>query len=73
MDKTQKQTMVQGHKVFYSQDAQDGVNYLVRLSRDEAKVYFDQAYLKGTASFEDHMAKNFKLTKKNYDFELTRI
>jgi hypothetical protein len=73
MDTVQKQTRIQSHTVFYSEDAREGVNYLMHLSTDEAKVFFDQAYSRGFAFFEDHIAKNYKLVKKNYDYELLKV
>jgi len=50
-----------------------GVRYLLDdLSWDERKVFFDQAYAKGAAQFEDDEDRQFTLYYENGGYILTR-
>jgi hypothetical protein len=61
-----------GHEVAYDSAIYDGVRYLSRLDPQEAKVFFDEAYNKGSALFEDHMGTKFKLILSNGAYQLVR-
>jgi hypothetical protein len=61
-----KNKEVGGHKVFYEEDAAEGINYLEYDIQDtEAKVFFDQAKSSGSAEFEDEKGQNYTLLYKN--------
>ena len=65
-----KNKEIGGHKVFYEDDAIEGLNYLEHDIEDkEAKVFFDQAKATGSAEFEDAKGQNYTLlykTDNNY-------
>lgn len=55
-------TTIHGCRVTYEQNAYDGIRYLRDdLETNEAKVFFDQAHLKGSAQFEDDAERQFTL------------
>lgn len=57
---------VYGYKVSSQDDAKEGIDYLdLKIDREEAKVFFDQAYSKGSAQFEDDKGKNYTLIKNS--------
>ena len=66
-------TTVHGFTVIYENNASSGIDYLRNdLDFDEAKVFFDQARLKGQAKFEDDEDRQFTLFYKNGIYTLVR-
>ena len=65
-----KNKEIGGHKVFYEDDAEEGIKYLeYDLQDKEVSVFFDQAKLTGSAEFEDEKGQNYTLlykTDRNY-------
>lgn len=60
---------IHGHKVYNEDDAREGVEYLANeIQLDEAKVFFDQAKLKGLVQFEDRKGNNYSLLYKQDGF-----
>ncbi len=61
------------HDVYYESDEHDisyGLDYLSNLSYDEAKVFFDQAYDNGDASFEDSSHYRYALMRVGGEYVL---
>lgn len=66
-------TTIQGHVVSYEQNASRGIRYLTQMiDPKEAKVFFDQAYSRGSADFEDQMGVNYRLTLSGPEYQLIR-
>jgi len=61
-----------GHQVVHDSALYEGIRYLARLNTQEAKVFFNTAYYKGSAMFEDHIGTKFKLIHANGAYQLTR-
>ena len=62
-----------GYSLYYEPEEEYvsyGLKYLSYLSYEEAKVFFDQAYSKGQASFEDKNGYNFALMYINGEYFL---
>jgi len=67
-------TTILGHTVEYEDNARPGIIYLTqRLGPQEAKVFFDQAYSKGVAYFEDQMGYDYKLEHSGAEYKLIKI
>ena len=57
----------------YDETCREGVRHLLEdLSWDERKVFFDQAYAKGAAQFEDDEERQFTLYYQNGGYILAR-
>jgi hypothetical protein len=57
----------------YDETCREGVRHLLEdLSFDECKVFFNQAYAKGAAQFEDDEDRQFTLYYQNGGYLLTR-
>lgn len=70
-----KRTSVHGFWVSYEENASEGLKHLRDdLSRDEARVYFEQAQRKGSAQFEDDYDRQYTLfyERGSGSFILTR-
>jgi len=66
-------TSIKGHIVSYEPDANGGVRYLTQMiDPNEAKVFFDQAFGRGFADFEDQNGANYKLTLHGSEYQLTK-
>ena len=66
-------TNIIGKTVVYEEDAKQGVDYLKRMiDSHEAKVFFDQAFSRGSASFEDRMGYNYKLSLHGAEYLLEK-
>ena len=62
-----------GHTVSYEESADKGIYYFNReLDDQERKVFFDQAYSKGEAVFEDHFGSKYKLIHHGSEYQLTK-
>ena len=69
----EQRTTIDGHIVSYDSDLHDGMYYFLRqLNEQERKVFFDEAYRKKTATFEDHMGQMYKLTHQPYGYQLIK-
>lgn len=63
-----------GHIIAYDSNAQEGMRYLThRISAQEAKVFFDEAYNYGSAVFEDHFGYKYKLIHHGAEYQLVKI
>lgn len=68
-----QKTSVHGFIVSYEPIAIHGIYYLRNdLDLEEAKVFFDQAKLKGKASFEDDQERQYTLFYQNNAYLLTK-
>ncbi|MFH0952663.1 MAG: hypothetical protein V1838_05830 [Patescibacteria group bacterium] len=57
---------VHGHAVYGDDASKKGLDYLdYQLSYQEARVFFEQARVRGKAQFEDHEHRNFDLVYNN--------
>ena len=62
-----------GHIVSHDESVAHGIWYLTReLDAQEAKVFFDQAYNRGNAIFEDHMGYKYKLIHHGGEYQLVK-
>ena len=67
-------TIINGHTVEYEENAKHGVYYLThQIDTQEAKVFFDQAFNRGSAAFEDQMGYNYKLVHHGSEYQLVRV
>lgn len=67
------ETTVHGFKVRYEEENSEGIKYLRDdLSYEEAKVFFDQAKIKGSAQFEDDLDRDFTLLYQSGVYVLMR-
>ncbi len=58
-----KEIYIHGLKVKYEDNAKEGVDYLIYdLDREEAKVFFEQARLRGYSQFEDDREGQYTLS-----------
>lgn len=65
--------IILGHTVSYEESANRGIYYLTRLiDQKEAKVFFDQAFSKGLAFFEDQTGINYKLSLSGAEYRLEK-
>ena len=68
-----KETTLHGFRVAYDEGVYEGIKYLRDdLSYDEAKVFFDQAKLKGQAAFEDDLDRDYTLFYQSGVYTLLR-
>jgi hypothetical protein len=66
-------TVIFGHTVSHDESVSQGIYFLARqLSIEEAKVFFDEAYNKGHAIFQDHLGFRFKLIHHNDEYQLVK-
>jgi hypothetical protein len=67
------QSTINGHIVEHEEGVDEGVRYLVRIGMQESKVFFDEAFNHGSATFEDHMGYKYKLVHDGAKYELVRV
>jgi len=67
------QTMINGHIVEHEEALDVAVRYLIRIGAAESKVFFDEAYARGSAIFEDHMGYKYKLVHNGSKYDLVKI
>ena len=66
-------TSIRGRKVIYEKRAAKGIDYLRNdLDSAEARVFFDQARMRGSAPFEDDNDRQFTLIYKSSTYFLKR-
>lgn len=66
-----EQIWLHDHYLNYNEADYNGVEYLRdRLSEEEVKVFFDQAYDRGKAEFEDNQGHNFSIIYEDGEFTL---
>ena len=66
-------TIINGHTVSHEDDVERGIYYLMHeLDAQEQKVFFDQAFARGTAVFEDHMGSKYKLIHHGSEYQLEK-
>ena len=68
-----QKTSLHGFMVAFEENAREGVNYLRDdLDLNEAKVFFDQARVRGSAQFEDDEDRQYTLFYQNNVYVLAR-
>ncbi len=68
-----QKTTVYNFSVIYEENAKEGIRYLREdLDFDEARVFFDQARLRGSAQFEDDQDRPYTLIYQNGVYVLTK-
>lgn len=68
-----EKTFIHGFPVTYEENAEPGVRHLREdLDADEARVFFDQARLRGSAAFEDDGDRQFTLFHRAGAYILAR-
>ncbi|MDP1629473.1 MAG: hypothetical protein Q8L57_02530 [bacterium] len=68
-----QKTAIYNFTVIYEENAKEGARHLREdLSFDEARVFFDQARLRGSAQFEDDEDRQYTLIYQNGVYVLTR-
>ena len=66
-------SVLSGHTVSHDETVEQGWYYFSReLNPEESKVFFDEAYNKGSALFQDHMGYKFKLIYHDYEYQLVK-
>jgi len=70
----EKKAIISGHTVVYdSSTVASGIYHLAhQLSAQEVKVFFDQAFSKGTVYFENRSGTNFKLVHHGGEYQLEK-
>ena len=70
----EQKTIIYGHTVAYdSSVVSQGIYFLTRvINAQEAKVFFDEAYNYGSATFEDRMGYKFKLVHHGGEYQLVK-
>jgi hypothetical protein len=72
-EKAQKETSINGNKVIYSEDEDDGRRYLDSyLDNDEADVLFYYAKSKGEARFRDDSGHQYALKYNSGNYTLNK-
>ena len=65
--------MINGHIVAHDESVSRGIYYLIHeLDAQEQKVFFDQAFNQGAATFEDHMGYKYKLIHHGAEYQLVK-
>jgi hypothetical protein len=66
-------TIIYGHTVAHDEKVSQGIYFLTRvINAQEAKVFFDEAYNYGAATFQDRMGYKFKLTHHGAEYQLAK-
>jgi hypothetical protein len=59
--------------VSYDSSLDEGVRYLMyRINAEESKVFFDEAYSRGFALFQDNMGYKYKLIHNGGEYQLVK-
>lgn len=70
----EQKTMIDGHIVSHDESLSEGMRYLMyQINPQERKVFFDEAYRRGSAEFKDHMGYNYKLIHGGGEYQLVRV
>ena len=65
--------MIWGHTVSYDDSLHQGIYFLTHIiNAQEAKVFFDEAFNYGSATFEDRMGYKFKLVHHGGEYQLVK-
>lgn len=68
-----QKTTIHGFQVEYEENGYEGIRYLREdLDYNEARVFFDQAKLKGSAGFEDDQDRQYTLVYRTGLYVLMR-
>ena len=66
-------SIIYGHTISHDDNVSQGMYFLTRvINQQEAKVFFDEAYNKGSAVFEDRMGFKFKLIHHGGEYQLIK-
>ena len=69
----EQKTIIWVHMLVHDETVQHGMYFLSRqINQAEAKVFFDEAFYKGSAVFEDHLGSKFKLVHKGGEYNLIK-
>ena len=64
---------INGHIISHDETVSQGIYFLTRqIPQEEAKVFFDEAYNKGSAIFSDHMGYKYKLIHDVGEYQLVK-
>jgi hypothetical protein len=64
---------IYGHIISHDDSVSAGMYFLTRvINQQEAKVFFDEAYNYGSATFEDRMGYKFKLIHQGGEYQLVK-
>ena len=70
----EQKTIINGHTVSYDSSLAEGLRYLMyQINEQEQKVFFDEAYARGSAAFRDHMGYNYKLIHHGGEYQLVKV
>ena len=70
----EQKTTIHSHIVSYDESLDQGIRYLkFKITPAEVKVFFDEAYYRGSAAFRDHMGYNYKLIHNGGEYQLVRV
>lgn len=66
-------TIILGHTVEHDDSVKQGIYYLMHeLDAQEQRVFFDEAFSHGSATFEDHMGYKYKLVLHGSEYQLVK-
>lgn len=69
----EEKAVIFGHTVSHDESVAGGWYYLShQINQDEAKVFFDEAYNKGSATFQDHMGYRYKIVHNGGEYNLVK-
>jgi hypothetical protein len=69
----EQKTIIYGHTVSHDESVSQGMYFLTRvINMQEAKVFFDEAYNYGSATFEDRMGYKYKLIHHGVEYQLVK-
>lgn len=69
----ESKTIIYGHTVSHDDSVSQGMYFLTRvINAQEAKVFFDEAYNYGSATFEDRMGYKYKLIHTGGEYQLVK-
>ena len=69
----EQKTIINGHTVSHDESVSQGIYFLSRqINAQESKVFFDEAYNYGSATFQDHMGYKYKLIHHGGEYQLVK-
>ena len=64
--------MINGYVVVHDSALDPAVRYLIKIGSEESKVFFNEAFARGSAVFEDHMSYKYKLVHNGSEYNLIK-
>ena len=69
----EQKSTIYGHIVSHDDNVSQGMWFLTRvINAEEARVFFDEAYNRGHAVFEDRMGYKYKLVHTGGEYQLVK-